>query len=104
MHAILELKSAIDCERLSTNCGPLSTEYFSENSPLEINQVPIDDKFIRNYFDLTVPYIKSGDLLFILVAKKHQYPLITEDKKQYKAAKKAGVATYNIKEYLDSQF
>ena len=99
MHAIIELKCAIDNERLSPGRREVS-KVFTEESPLKLKTISIDQKFLREYIDLSIPYIKGGDLIYILVAKKHKCPLITEDKTQAKIAKSAGVMVYTIDEYL----
>ena len=102
LHALLEMKCAIDCERKTLGCGNLANDLFSEDEPLRIKYIAIDNAFINKYLDLSVPYIRAGDLPYVLVAKKHNCPLITEDNQQYKVAKQAGVATYKIDEYLKS--
>ena len=101
MHALLELKCAIDNERNTPGCGELDTNIFTKENPLSIQYVAIDNKFIMNYLNLSVPYIKAGDLPYILIAKKDNYPLITEDKKQYNVASMAGVKVYKVSEYLN---
>lgn len=100
MHAILELKCAIDNERQSPGKGDLSRDVFSETDPLEITTISIDQPFIRNYFDLSVPYMKAGDLPYVLIAKKRQCHLVTEDNKQCKAASSAGVIALKIETFL----
>jgi predicted nucleic acid-binding protein len=66
VHAILEVKSAIDSQRLIPGQGEMSKEFFTEDSPLKLNIISIDQKFLSEYHDLSIPYIKSGDLIFIL--------------------------------------
>ena len=102
MHAILELKCAIDNERQSPGKGDLNKDIFHENEPLGISTISIDQPFINSYFDLSVPYIKAGDLPYVLIAKKKKCYLLTEDKKQYKVALSAGVKAFNIEEYLNT--
>lgn len=101
IHAILEVKSAIDNERLNPVRGEVSKEFFTEDSPLKIRTIPIDQKFLREYHNLNIPYIKAGDLIFILIAKKHGYKLITEDTNQSRVAKSIGIDTYTIEEFLN---
>ena len=69
---------------------------------MEIKYIAIDNAFIKEYLDLSVPFIRAGDLPYVLIAKKHKYPLITEDKHQYKVARQDGVSVYNIAEYLEA--
>ncbi|MBN2395211.1 MAG: type II toxin-antitoxin system VapC family toxin [Candidatus Atribacteria bacterium] len=103
MHALLELKCAIDNERQSPGKGDLSKKIFNKNEPLEINTISIDQSFIKNYLDLSVPYIKAGDLPYILIAKKKKSYLLTEDKEQYKVASSVGITAFKIKEFLDTK-
>lgn len=100
MHAVVELKCAIDNERMNPGCGELASA-FSDSNPLKLKTISIDQQFIKNYSDLSIPYIKAGDLIYILVAKKHSGILITEDKKQARVAKKLHIETYSVDEYLD---
>ena len=100
MHAILELKCAIDNERQLPGKGDLSNDIFNKNEPLKVTTISIDQPFINNYFDLSIPYIKAGDLPYILIAKKKKCSLLTEDNKQYKIALSAGVNAFKIEEYL----
>ncbi|MFH1231814.1 MAG: PIN domain-containing protein [Planctomycetota bacterium] len=99
-HAILEVKCAIDNERLNPNRGEVS-KVFTEESPLNLNAIPIDKNFLQKYFILNMPYIKTNDLIYILIAKKRKCPLITEDKTQAKIAKSVNVAVYTMKDFLD---
>jgi predicted nucleic acid-binding protein len=101
MYALLEIKCAIDGERRIPRHGNLRNNVFPETDPLKVTPIPIDNTFIQTYLDLSVPYIRAGDLCYILIAKKHGCPLITEDKQQYEVAKQSGVSTYRIAEYLD---
>jgi predicted nucleic acid-binding protein len=101
IYAVLEIKCAIDAERRTPGHGNLRSDIFSENDPLKVLTIPIDNAFLQKYLDLSVPYIRTGDLCYILIAKKHGCPLITEDAQQYDVAKKVGVSAYRIAEYLD---
>jgi predicted nucleic acid-binding protein len=100
MHAIIEVKCAIDNERLKPGYGEISSD-FTEEFPLKLKTISIDQKFLREYLDLSIPYLKAGDLIYILIAKKHQCPFITEDKSQIKIAKSVGIEIYTIKEFLN---
>ena len=96
MHAILEIKCAVDNERLKLGNGQLSVE----TPPITFIQIPIDANFISNYLDIKMPYIKAGDLPYILIAKKENCCLITEDKKQYNVSQRAGVLTFSSDEFI----
>jgi len=102
MHAIIEIKSAIEQERKQSSSTNLALDTFPEENPLEFKMVPIDDNFIADYFDKSIPHLRAGDLIYVLVAKKYSCPLITEDKAQYKVAKRIGLETYKIVEYLNT--
>jgi predicted nucleic acid-binding protein len=75
----------------------------SENDPLQITPIPIDETFVTKYYAVDLPYLKAGDLIFVAMAKGDGSVLITEDDTQYKKAKEAGVTVYRIKEYLTAQ-
>lgn len=100
MHAVLELKSAIDDERRTAGMGELDQDIFTEGAPLAVTQVAIDKKFLHEYYDLAAPFMRAGDLPYVLIAKKHGYVLVTEDRAQYQAAKTFGIGVYTIEEYL----
>jgi len=48
----------------------LNKDVFPEGSPFDFFMVPIDSKFISDYLDKSVPYLRAGDLIYVLVAKK----------------------------------
>lgn len=66
--------------------------------PVEL--IHIDDKFIKKYAMIEIPYIKAGDHIFVVVAKVNNYPLITSDGKMIDVCKKCGVEVYTPKEFL----
>lgn len=99
-YAILEVKCAVDNERMVSKRGEVS-KTFSESEPLNMKMINIDQKFLREYLDLGIPYIKAGDLIYILIAKKHDGILITEDVRQAKVARSINVETYKIDEFLN---
>jgi len=67
------------------------------NYPIEL--IHIDDEFISKYSMTEIPYIKAGDHIFVVVAKKNGYPLVTSDNKMYEVANKAGVKVFTPAEY-----
>jgi len=73
-----------------------------QNFELQFKPIPIDDKFFDRYNDPDLPYTKTGDMLFLAIAKKENAPLITEDKKLYEAAKQCRVKVYKINDFLNS--
>ena len=72
-----------------------------ERIKLNFKYINIDNKFLHNYLDPSFPYIKASDLIYLLIAKKHKLPLITEDKDQYKVAVQQGIEVYTIKEFIE---
>jgi predicted nucleic acid-binding protein len=73
----------------------------TEDRPIRINFVDIDQKFIERYDDPSLPYIKSGDFIFLAMARKDNAILITEDDKLYKKAVEAGIEVYKVKPFLE---
>lgn len=68
------------------------------NYPVEL--IHIDDKFIKKYSMVDIPYIKAGDHIFIVVAKENNLPLITSDEKMIGVSKKCGIQVYEPAEFL----
>lgn len=66
-----------------------------------IEAIHIDYEFIEKYSSVEVPYIKTGDHLFLVVAKYNNYPLITRDGGLTKRAKEAGVKVCTPTEYIN---
>lgn len=96
MHAAFEVRCAIEKE-----CEQRPDDVLSDKGPLKIKHIFLDNRFIENYWDLSIPYIKAGDLPYIMIAKKKDIPLITEDNKQKNVAMKSGVKAFGIKEFLE---
>lgn len=96
IHAAFEVKSAIENE-----CLQHPNEVYNYIDPLKMDHVWLDRKFLEEYWDLSVPYIKAGDRYYILIAKKRNIPLVTEDSTQKKVAVKSGVKAFTIKEFLE---
>ena len=59
----------------------------------------IDGKFIQKYAMVNIPYIKSGDHIFLAVAKTNGWPLVTSDEKMFDVAKKCGVKVFQPAEF-----
>ena len=74
-----------------------------EDLILQLFAVPIDDAFLDHYATSDLPHLKSGDLLYLAMAKADKVPLITEDQGLYDKAREAGVAVFRISEYAPSQ-
>jgi len=101
MHALFELAAAMRQEKIAAAGAKLRfNPGMTEASPFGTDPIPIDDEFFAKYFEPSLPYLKGGDLIFVAMAKKDEAVLVTEDTKQLKAAKQAGVAAYDISEFL----
>jgi len=74
-----------------------------EDLILQLFAVPIDQAFLDHYPTGDQPHLKSGDLLYLAMAKADKVPLITEDQGLYDKAHEAGVAVFRISEYALSQ-
>ena len=99
MHGFFELTCALKNEGMTS---PIRVQRsITEEAPLQIQPISIDQAFFNKYFDPTIPYLKAGDLIFVTLAKGDNSILITEDNNQYKVAKLAGVEVYRVKEFLD---
>ena len=99
IHAAFEVKCAIENERIQRpKVNYKDKDPFNKN---RIEHIWLDRKFFEEYWNLSVPYIKAGDRYYILIAKKRNIPLVTEDKKQKKVAKQAGVEAFTIQEFLE---
>jgi predicted nucleic acid-binding protein len=66
----------------------------------EFSLIPIDDAFYMKYRKETYPPLRTGDLLFFLIAERDNCPLITEDDELYIASKAAHVRVFRIAEYV----
>jgi len=66
---------------------------------LSIEFVPVDDDFVRKYFNFDLPEVRAGDLVFAALAMGEALPLITEDNDFAQKAKLAGIEVFSIDEY-----
>jgi predicted nucleic acid-binding protein len=76
---------------------------FDDKTLLEIELIHIDEQFMLKYGNVNIPYIKGSDHIFIVVAYKNQYPLVTRDHKMIKVAKELGIQVYTPREYISSR-
>ncbi len=67
--------------------------------PIEL--IHIDEKFIKKYSMVDIPYIKAGDHIFVVVAKINDCPLITSDEKMITISKKCGVRVFEPVEFMN---
>ena len=68
----------------------------------DIELIHIDKEFIEKYGNVDMPYQKSGDHIYTVIAFVNKYPLITLDKNLIKVAKELGLTVYTPKEYVSA--
>ena len=96
--AIFEISHAMRQEqRLSQ--GKLVSSDTGGAEGLSIEFVPVDDDFVRKYFNFDLPEVRAGDLVFAALAMGEALPLITEDNDFAQKAKLAGIEVFSIDEY-----
>lgn len=66
--------------------------------PLEL--IHIDAQFISKYGNVSIPYTKAADHIFIVVALVNKYPLVSWDDKMLKIGKEVGLKVYKPSEYI----
>lgn len=62
----------------------------------------IDENFLKKYANTELRYIKSGDHIFLALAKVNNYPIVTNDNKMRDVAEGEGIKVYNPKQFIDS--
>ena len=97
--SLYELASALKNEGI--NYPYKFQKGITEDNPLLIDFIPVDEAFITKYLDESLPYSKAGDLLILSLSKKEDAYLITEDDRLYERAKAAGVQVFRIEEFLN---
>ena len=107
MHCMFELVSAVRSE-FNSKGAPLKSDFIDEKIPFEFELIPIDDSFLKKYLFETLKKkilvkLKAGDMIFVLLAMRHDAILITEDKPMKKTAESLGLKAVSIKEYLDEE-
>ena len=65
-----------------------------------IEFIHIDNKFIEKYGNVDIPYQKSGDHIFTVIAFVNKWPLITLDTNMIKISKKLGISVFTPIEYI----
>lgn len=73
---------------------------FAETMQLPLELIHIDAQFISKYGNVSIPYTKAADHIFIVVAFVNKYPLVTWDHKMIKVGKEVGVKVYKPNEYI----
>jgi len=95
MHAWFEVHCAVKNRRRKKYKDILKIE------DIDVTFIYLDDKFLDVYWNPDIPYIKAGDLPYILIAKKDGLPLVTEDTDQKRVAIESGVEAFTIQEFLE---
>ena len=101
-HALFELSAGIKQQKQAGSVA-FSSEATWQRA-FKFNFVPVDQAFFDRYFTLEVPYLPAGDLLFLLLARGENLPLVTEDVRQSERAADAGVVTFNASSFLQAFF
>ena len=71
-----------------------------QENGLDIELVPVDESFIKRYYNVALPELRAGDLILAALAKGDQIPLVTEDRELLVKSKSAGIAAFTITEFL----
>jgi len=74
--------------------GKFVAPEFNGETRYPVDLIPIDDEFIEKYTSADIPFIKSGDHIWLAVAKVEGYPLVTSDVKMTKIARRIGVIVF----------
>lgn len=72
----------------------------SEKNGLVTKNIEINNDFLTDWFDPRLPYIKSGDYIFMCIANKLKIPIITNDKPLINACEKCDIQAYNSEDAL----
>jgi predicted nucleic acid-binding protein len=100
MFAIFEINHATRQEDRRAHGLLSSSPANTDGAPgIPIEFVPIDEPFVKKYFDVNLPEMRAGDLIFAALAKGDALPLITEDVLLATAAKSAGIRVLSTIEY-----
>jgi predicted nucleic acid-binding protein len=99
MHALFEHACAL---RNKKEKGQFRLQHaITQEKPLHVEFVAIDEKFFNDYYDPTLPYLRAGDFIFLAMAAKDGAILITEDDAMFNAAKKARIEVFRLREFLE---
>ncbi len=104
MHILFEVECVMMRKHQLEGGVGAGSPLLSEETPLWLLPVAIDDVFVRRYRDPTLPYVKAGDFMYMAMAKREAAPLITEDGQLYGAAQRAGMQVVRLKEFADLDF
>lgn len=97
MHGWFEIKCSLNKIRDRSEIVP---PFLAGQQSMCIELIHIDDQFLHNYIYVDIPWVRTMDHLFLVVAKKNNLTLITWDKKMTDAGKKCGVNVSNPTEWM----
>lgn len=72
-----------------------------DNWSYPIELIHIDQAFIEKYGNVDIRYIKSGDHIFLVIAKVNDYPIVTTDGKMKDVAKDEGIRVFSPEEFMN---
>jgi predicted nucleic acid-binding protein len=99
---MLEIHSSL--AQIRVEGGPIEIALIaSEEEPVNVRAVAVDQAFVSRHLTLGLPYLKAGDAVQLSLAKADSCILITEDARLYARAKEASVEVYGIGEFLEAQ-
>jgi predicted nucleic acid-binding protein len=97
MHGWFEINCSLNKIRDRSEIAP---PFLAGQQMMPIEFIHIDDHFLQNYSYVDIPWVRTMDHLFLVVAKKYNLPLITWDKKMKDAGEKCGVNVSNPTEWM----
>ncbi len=74
--------------------------FFNGQQAMPIEFLHIDDNFINKYSEIELPFIKSKDHIFLVVAKLNSLPLITWDIQMTKIGREVKIDIHNPVEWM----
>jgi predicted nucleic acid-binding protein len=74
--------------------------FFNGQQAMLIEFLHIDDNFINKYSKVELPFIKSKDHIFLVVAKLNSLPFITWDIQMTKIGREVNIDIYNPLEWM----
>lgn len=78
----------------------ISPAFTSFETAYPIKTIAIDNKFLDNFEDVKVPYMKAGDTIFLVIAKKLGLPLVSRDKPMLEKARECGILALDVHQGL----
>ena len=73
---------------------------FGFKIPFYFDIINIDSDFFSKYYNKSLPYMKTLDMLYLSIAHKDGLVLITQDKELYKKGLSVGVEVYKTEQFI----